>query len=117
MKPRQPPLSGRCQLRPVSSAGKMRMENSMVASAARFLICRNSGTEAPLRAQHACYSCFGPLEISYDTDQLAQGTRAQIEPGPYNMWRFAPLFPGDQYPPSQDQHEHGPHPHVQADAQ
>src|SRR5258705_10966463 len=98
MKPRQPPLSGRCQLRPVSSAGKMRMENLIVASAARFLICRNCGTEAPLRAQHACYSCFGPLEISYDTDQLAQVTRAQIEAGPDNMWRYAALLPGGPDP-------------------
>ena len=41
-----------------------------MASAARTLICRNCRTEAPLRPQHACYDCFGPLEINYDLDVL-----------------------------------------------
>ena len=65
----------------------------MPASAARALICRNCAAEAPLRAQHACYECFGPLEVAYDPELLAQVTRAQIEAGPANMWRYAPLLP------------------------
>jgi len=60
------------------------------------LICRNCGTEAPLRAQHACHSCFGPLEIGYDSDLLARVTREQIEAGPKSMWRYAPLLPVGQ---------------------
>jgi len=65
-------------------------------SAARCLICRNCGTEAPLRAQHACYACFGPLEIGYESDLLARVTREQIEAGPKSMWRYAPLLPVGQ---------------------
>jgi threonine synthase len=72
------------------------MENLIVSSAARFLICRNCGTQAPLRAQHACYNCFGPLEIGYDAAELAGVTRARIEAGPANMWRYAPLLPVGQ---------------------
>jgi threonine synthase len=68
----------------------------MMASAARCLICRNCGTEAPLRAQHACYQCFGPLEIEYDATALASVTRGQIEAGPPTMWRYAPLLPVGQ---------------------
>jgi threonine synthase len=68
----------------------------MMASAARCLICRNCGTEAPLRAQHACYQCFGPLEIAYDATALASVTRGQIEAGPPTMWRYAPLLPVGQ---------------------
>ncbi len=67
-----------------------------MASAARTLTCRNCGTEAPLRAQHACYSCFGPLEVGYDVDTLATVTREQIEAGPHSMWRYAALLPVGQ---------------------
>jgi threonine synthase len=88
----------------------------MVASAARYLICRNCGTEAPLRAQHACYSCFGPLEVGYDNDVLAQVTREQIEAGPANMWRYAPLLPVGQDPSSRVTLDPGLTPLVRADA-
>jgi threonine synthase len=70
----------------------------MPATAARCLVCRNCGTETPLRAQHACFNCFGPLEVGYDAELLAQVTRAQIEAGPQNMWRYAPLLPVGQDP-------------------
>jgi threonine synthase len=88
----------------------------MVASAARYLICRNCGTEAPLRAQHACYSCFGPLEVGYDNDVLAQVTREQIEAGPANMWRYSPLLPVGQDPSSRVTLDPGLTPLVRADA-
>jgi threonine synthase len=34
--------------------------------------------------------CFGPLEVAYDFGTV---TREQIEAGPNNMWRYAPLLP------------------------
>src|SRR5215475_7441127 len=68
----------------------------MSASAARCLVCRNCGAEAPLRAQHACYECFGPLEVGYDSAVLALVTRAAVEAGPPNMWRYAGLLPVGQ---------------------
>src|SRR5262245_15093978 len=70
----------------------------MSVNAARCLICRNCGTEAPLRPQHACYSCFGPLEVDYDPAVLRGITRATIEAGPPSMWRYAPLLPAGQDP-------------------
>jgi threonine synthase len=88
----------------------------MVVSAARYLICRNCGTQVPLRAQHACYSCFGPLEVGYDSDALAQVTRAQIEAGPANMWRYAPLLPVGQDPSTRVTLDPGLTPLVRADA-
>jgi len=92
------------------------MEIHMVESAARFLICRNCATQAPLRAQHACYSCFGPLEVGYDTEALARVTRAQIEAGPANMWRYAPLLPVGQDPAGRVTLDPGLTPLVRADA-
>lgn len=65
---------------------------------ARALVCRGCGAEYPLVAQHACYECFGPLEIGYDPVALARVTRAQIEAGPRSIWRYAGLLPTGQDP-------------------
>src|SRR5882757_1606788 len=123
MKPRQPPLA-----RPMArhrrqvptparqSGGEDENGEPMALSAARNLTCRNCGTEAPLRAQHACYQCFGPLEVGYDTDVLARVTRAEIEAGPANMWRYAPLLPVGQDPSSRVTLNPGLTPLVRADA-
>ena len=54
--------------------------------------------EFPLAAQHACYECFGPLEVGYDAEALGRVTREQIEAGPQNIWRYAPLLPVGQDP-------------------
>ncbi|MEV0715215.1 threonine synthase [Asanoa sp. NPDC050611] len=67
-------------------------------SPARALVCRGCGAEFPLAAQHACYQCFGPLEVAYDPAALARVTRAQITAGPQNIWRYAPLLPVGQDP-------------------
>ena len=44
----------------------------------------------PLGPFYACDECFGPLEVGYDFPRL---TRADIEAGPKNIWRYAPLLP------------------------
>ncbi|MEV4627776.1 threonine synthase [Micromonospora sp. NPDC049523] len=67
---------------------------------ARALVCRGCGAQYPLIAQHACYECFGPLEVAYDQDALAKVTRADIEAGPQNIWRYAALLPAGQDPAS-----------------
>jgi threonine synthase len=69
-----------------------------ISSPARGLICRACGAEYPLAAQHACYECFGPLEVAYDPDALARVTREQIEAGPRSIWRYAGLLPTGQDP-------------------
>jgi threonine synthase len=66
------------------------------ASPANALVCRNCGARFPLAAQHACFECFGPLEIGYDTDALGRVTRADITAGPHSLWRYAGLLPVGQ---------------------
>ena len=68
-------------------------QNPFKDSPAKGLICRSCGTTYGLIAQHACWNCFGPLEVDYDLEQLASVTRADIEAGPNNQWRYAPLLP------------------------
>jgi threonine synthase len=65
-------------------------------SPANSLVCRNCGATYPLGAQHACFECFGPLEIGYDADLLARVTREQIAAGPHSLWRYAGLLPAGQ---------------------
>ncbi|WP_213454802.1 threonine synthase [Rhizomonospora bruguierae] len=71
-----------------------------IDSPARHLVCRGCGAQYPLVAQHACYECFGPLEIGYDVDALRRVTRERIEAGPANIWRYAGLLPVGQDPAS-----------------
>jgi threonine synthase len=67
-----------------------------VPSPASALVCRNCGAEYPLGAQHACFECFGPLEIGYDPAALARVTHDEIAAGPYSLWRYAGLLPVGQ---------------------
>jgi threonine synthase len=67
-----------------------------VPSPASALVCRNCGAEFPLGAQHACFECFGPLEIGYDEAALARVTHDEIEAGPHSIWRYAGLLPVGQ---------------------
>ena len=83
---------------------------------ARALVCRACGAEYPLAAQHACYECFGPLEIGYDPEALARVTREQIAAGPHNIWRYAGLLPAGQDPASRVTLNPGMTPLIRADA-
>jgi threonine synthase len=67
-----------------------------VPSPASALVCRNCGAEYPLGAQHACFECFGPLEIGYDPAALARVTHDEIAAGPHSLWRYAGLLPVGQ---------------------
>src|ERR1700734_2454897 len=57
------------------------------------LTCRECGNTVELGPFYACSECFGPLEVGYDFPRL---TRADIEAGPRNIWRYAPLLPVPQ---------------------
>jgi threonine synthase len=54
------------------------------------LRCRECGTEYAPEARHVCDECFGPLAVAYAPRTV---TRAEIEAGPYGMWRYAPFLP------------------------
>src|SRR3954470_383459 len=57
---------------------------------ATHLVCRACGEKSPLGPFYACMECFGPLEIGYDFPQVS---RADIEAGPSNIWRYQKLLP------------------------
>jgi len=72
------------------------IDRHTVPSPASALVCRNCGAQYPLGAQHACFECFGPLEIGYDPAALARVTRDEIAAGPHSLWRYAGLLPVGQ---------------------
>jgi threonine synthase len=92
------------------------LPHSTVNSPARELICRACSARFPLAAQHACYECFGPLEIAYDEEAIARVTRAEIEAGPHNIWRYARLLPTGGDPATRVTLNPGCTPLVRADA-
>ncbi|MDR1998360.1 MAG: threonine synthase [Frankiaceae bacterium] len=85
------------------------------ASPAAALVCRNCGAQYPLGPHHACFECFGPLEIGYDEAALASVTRAQIEAGPHSLWRYAGLLPAGHDPATRVDSGAGMTPLIRAD--
>lgn len=58
------------------------------------LSCRECGELYALGPIFACQACFGPLEVAYDLPTGdPEALRKQIESGPDNIWRYAPLLP------------------------
>jgi threonine synthase len=56
--------------------------------------CRECGKRYPVRPEHVCEFCFGPLEVVYDYEATAARiSRASIAAGPSSIWRYAPLLP------------------------
>src|SRR5215469_266970 len=79
----------------VTSAPAAAAPGRSAAATGRFghassLTCRECGTSFDLGGQHACSECFGPLEVTYELPSI---TRADIESGPDNIWRYASLLP------------------------
>jgi threonine synthase len=85
------------------------------SSPASALVCRNCGASYPLGAQHACFECFGPLEIGYDPVALASVTREAIAAGPHSIWRYAGLLPVGQDPATRVESGTGMTPLIRAD--
>ena len=74
------------------------MSTVFADSPALDLVCRGCGARFPLAAQHACFECFGPLEVGYDAALLGRVTRDDIAAGPQSIWRYAGLLPVGQDP-------------------
>ena len=99
-----------------STVDATRTRSPFPGSAARALVCRGCGAEFPLAAQHACFECFGPLEVAYNPGAFANVTREQIAAGPDNIWRYAPLLPVGQQPADRVTLNPGWTPLIRADA-
>lgn len=58
------------------------------------LRCKECGAEYEPKATNVCEFCFGPLEVTYDYDEIRRRvTRESIERGPNSIWRYKDLLP------------------------
>lgn len=65
----------------------------------RGLKCRLCGKEYPRQPLNFCTEDFGPLEVDYNYDAIAESiNRGKIEMRPFNMWRYRELLPIDGEP-------------------
>jgi threonine synthase len=63
------------------------------------LKCRECGREYPKEPVHVCEFCFGPLEVSYDYDEVKNViSREAIQKREHNIWRYRELLPIDNAP-------------------
>jgi threonine synthase len=63
------------------------------------LKCRLCGKSYPKQPLNFCTDDFGPLEVDYDYDAIAETvSRGKIELRPFNMWRYRELLPIDGEP-------------------
>ncbi|MDQ3758999.1 MAG: threonine synthase [Actinomycetota bacterium] len=62
--------------------------------APKVLSCKECGTEYPLLARYFCEACFGPLEVSYESDGAdAAELKRKIQAGPAGIWRYSDFLP------------------------
>jgi threonine synthase len=65
----------------------------------RGLKCRLCGKTYPKEPLNFCTEDFGPLEVDYDYEAIAESlSRSKIELRPNNMWRYRELLPIDGEP-------------------
>ena len=58
------------------------------------LKCRNCGEEYEIAPISICDECFGPVEVVYDYDAIAEKiSRKSIEKGPNTLFRYRDLLP------------------------
>jgi threonine synthase len=68
------------------------------------LRCRECGQEYPKDPIHVCEYCFGPLEVTYEYDEIKKViSRDVIKSRPFNIWRYSELLPLD-CPPTVGKH-------------
>ena len=63
------------------------------------LRCKECSREYPIGAFNVCDFCFGPLEVVYDMDAIADiASRERIMSGPNSLWRYADFLPAEYNP-------------------
>ena len=63
------------------------------------LKCRECGREYTVEPIYVCEFCFGPLEVTYDYENIKKVlTRDKILSRPQNLWRYRELLPIEKVP-------------------
>ncbi len=63
------------------------------------LKCKECGEKYPAKPIYVCETCFGPLEVSYNYEEIKKVlTKEDIISRKNNIWRYAELLPIDNEP-------------------
>ena len=63
------------------------------------LRCKECSREYPVSAFNVCDFCFGPLEVVYDFEAIADiASRERIQAGPPSLWRYQDFLPAEHNP-------------------
>ena len=63
------------------------------------LKCKECADIYPKEPKHVCETCFGPLEVVYNYDEIKKHiSREKIASRPQNIWRYRELLPIDSEP-------------------
>lgn len=63
------------------------------------LKCKECSELYPKEPKHVCETCFGPLEVVYNYDEIKRHiSREKIASRPQNIWRYRELLPIDSEP-------------------
>jgi len=82
--------------------------------APKALSCKECAEEYPLDAKYFCESCFGPLEVAYESEGAdASELKRKIQAGSAGIWRYTDFLPFTGRP--RDPLEPGLTPLVRAD--
>ena len=82
--------------------------------APKALSCKECGEQYPLAAHYLCQACFGPLEVTYESEGAdAAELKRKIQAGSPGIWRYADFLPFTGRP--RDPLEPGLTPLVRAD--
>src|SRR5262249_47461072 len=74
-------------------------DRSVSSPFVRGLKCRLCGQAYPISATNFCTEDFGPLEVDYDYDAIAEAvSRGKLQLRPDNMWRYQEFLPLDGEP-------------------
>src|SRR5262249_10690512 len=77
----------------------LRRKRIVMSTFVRGLKCRLCGKSYPAEPLNFCTDDFGPLEVDYDYEDIAEAiSREKIELRPFNMWRYRELLPIDEEP-------------------
>ena len=58
------------------------------------LRCRECGQSTKVSPAAVCDSCFGPLEVDYHYDKIAENvSKAKLQQRAFNMWRYREFLP------------------------
>ena len=63
------------------------------------LRCKECSRTFPVSAFNVCDFCFGPLEVVYDFEAIADiASRERIQAGPPSLWRYQDFLPAEYNP-------------------